>query len=715
MFTALVASIVFMQATETPRDIRLPVMPISQFGSWLSQETGRQVIVLPEVADRLVYINVKKRTIPELLGFLKSAALVGTIDSNGVLTLVNVAKQRDDATAYKYLEENLKGMIRTDFSEQKIEEVIKRVKEISSKMGEDDDGRGWQEIEKLGKYDPGQMLLTEFVNSVGINTIMQLPINERVVWSNFPTRLQRPWPGQANVQLKKLNDQLAIKNEVIRKLQSEQEEYSYYSQVSMEYGGIESPVAGFNGIITRNDDSIMISIQLYNKEGHQVNSTQDYVSGMYPEDNQALFEKYSKAYEDLEGEFPLSDADIKELERIGKLTFGMGGKLDFDKTDLEWCTTIDQVEPMSGVATRIYDYACDKTGNEVVREVFYPPYYGDKKKTIKASEAASGLFLTYDLTSTKIPKNTLVADRPLNTGFTDQYLLSRRAVATSARKILADGVLTLDAVADGVKLLTSPEQIPQFVTGIINLSGQGSGGLYISAYSWESFILQTYAFLNPQQRKAVWTENGFSMELNRAPQAIQRLYAETILKSEVRIGSRADEYYEGNMHQIFEGEQKKPNWPPNIPNNTWNREQTVFLSMAQSQPITIKLSAGTEQKFLIESKYSDWSYTHTSGLDQLASTIVFSEAAKKQGVDNYENVSGFVMCKESNIKLTLGFGQFPAHESVLKFLAERPGPMGDMSKLPEAERKKLEQKVAKLREQYGDIQFGGRPGKTIKP
>lgn len=713
MFTALVASIVFLQAEETPRDIRLPVMPISQFGTWLSEETGRQVVVLPEVADRLVYINVKKRTIRELLGFLKTAVSVGTIDSNGVLTLANAAKPKDNAVAYKYLEKNLKAKLQADFSEQKIEEVIKRVKELSANMGNDDNGRNWQEIEKLSSYDPGQMLLAEFVNSVGINTILQLPINERVVWSTSPTRLQRAWPGQAAVQMQKLNDRLIVKNEVIQKLQTEQDEYSYYSQVSMPYGGVQHPVAGLQGIITRNEDSILISIELFTKDGHQVNTTQDYVSGTYPEDNEQAYEKYAAAYKDLEGEFQLSEADIKELERIGKLSFGYGQRTEFDKSDLEWCATVDQVEPMSGVASRIFDYACEKTGNEVVRQVFYPMFAGQKKKSIKASEAAINLFVPFDFSNLKFPVNELVVDQPPNISLADQYVPSRRAVAASARRILADGILTLDAVSDGVKFLTHPEQIPQFVTGIVNLSGQGASNMYIAPYSWESFIIQSYAHLSPQQRKAVWTDTGLNLYLNGAPQAIQRLYAETILKCEVRIGSRADEYYE--MYDPGTSRERKQDWPPNVPNNSWMREQTVFLSMGQSQPITIKLSAGTDQRFLIESKYSDWSYTRTSGIDQLASTIVFSEAAQKQGVSNYENIASVAVCKESTVKLTLGFGQFPAHEAVLKFLAEPPGKMGSVSELPEDQRKILDEKVAKMRKEYGDIRFGGPPGKTIKP
>lgn len=717
MFTALVASIVFMQATETPRDIRLPVMPISQFGTWLSKETGRQVIVLPEVADRLVYINVKKRTIPELLGFVKTAASVGTIDSNGVLTLVDVAAPLQNADAYKYLGENLQGMVRNDFSEQKIEEVIKQVKAIAAKMGEDDDGSGWQQMSKLGRYDPGQMLLTEFVNSVGINTILQLPLDQRVVWSTAPSRLQRNWPGQASVQLNKLNDRLAIKNQVIEKLESGQDEndFSYYNQVSMKYGGIESPVAGLQARITRSEDSLMIGLDLYDKDGNQVNSVQEYVSGAYPQDDPSIYEQYSKAYADLKGEFPINDADRHELELIGKLTFGYGQNKAFEKSDLEWCSTVDQVEPMGGVTSRIFDYACEQTGNEVVRQIFYPLNVDSKKESIKASDAAMSLFVAFEFGNTKFPVNSLVVEPFKYTSMMNQYMPSRRATATAARKILADGKLTLDAVADGVKLLARPEQIPQFVSGIIKLSGQGSSDMYIPPYGWETFILQVYANLNLQQRQAVWSEKGFSMDLVRAPQSVQRLYADTILKAEVRIGARAGDYYEMYSLEEDQNSNKPPDWPQNVANNSWNREQTVFLAMAQSQPITIKLSAGTEQKYLIESKYSDWSYTRTSGIDQLASTIVFSEAAKKQGVDNYENVAGFAMCKESNIKLTLGFGQFPAHESILKFLAERPGPMGDMSKLPEEERKKLEEKVDKMRKQYGDIQFGERPGKTIKP
>ncbi|QYK52827.1 MAG: hypothetical protein KF824_11250 [Fimbriimonadaceae bacterium] len=716
MFTALVASIVFLQAAETPRDIRLPVMPISQFGTWLSKETGRQVIVLPEVADRLVYINVKKRTIPELLGFLKSAIAVGTIDSNGVLTLTDVAKPKDNAVAYKHLEKNLKAKLRSDFSEQKIEEVIKRVKEVSAKMSNDDNGRGWQEIEKLGKYDPGQMLLAEFVNSVGMNTILQLPLNERVVWSTSPTRLQRSWPGQSSVQLQKLNERLAIKNQVIQKLQTDEDEYSYYNQVTMPYGGLQLPVAGVQGIITRNEESIMISLKLFTKEGQQVNNVQDYVSGTYSEEDENAYEKYSTAYKDLEGEFPLTEADVKELERIGKLSFGYGQRTEFNKSDLEWCATVDQVEPMSGVASKIFDYACEKTGNEVVRQVFYPVYTGQNKKSIKASEAAMNLFVSYDFDNMKFPMNDLVVDQVANSSYADQYVPSRRAIATSARRILKDGVLTLDALADGVKFLTHPEQIPQFVTGIVNLSGQSSSNMYISPYSWEAFIIQAYANLNPQQRKAVWSEAGLALDLNRAPQALQRLYADTILKCEVQIGSRADEfYYEMQSFEEDPSSSRRPDWPPNIPNNSWMREQTVFLTMGQSQPITIKLSAGTDQRYLIESKYSDWSYTRTSGIDQLASTIVFSEAAKKQGVSNYENIASVGICKESTVKLTLGFGQFPAHEAVLKFLAEPPGKMGSVSDLPEDQRKILDEKVEKMRKEYGDIQFGGPPGKTIKP
>lgn len=719
MFTALVATFAIFQATETPRDIKLPVMPISQFGTWLSKETGRNVTVLPEVADRLVYVNLKKRTLSELLQYLDNAVGVGTLDRNGVITLTNSRQKVSEDRAYKFLNENLGKLSQSEYNEAKLEDAIKKVLEISKKLGEnggDDTGKSWQEMEKLGRYDPGQQVLGEFAKALGSQAIRQLPLNERVVWSTSPTRLQRPWPGRAVTQIQQLNERLIAKNKLLEKLMPNDDEngYAFYNQISYAYGGVENPVAAMQGIIQRSEDAVVIHVYFYDAEGNHVNLVQQHVSGFYSEQRMEDYEKFSKAYDSVKGEFALTEKDHYELERISKLSFGYGRSMKFDKSDLEWAATVDQVEPMSGVCSRIFDFACEMTGNETVREIIYPIYTDSKQKSIEASQAAMMLFLSFDVLPDEAPINKLIVDPLEGMGSMMRYLPPRRATATAARKVLADGRLTLDAVADGVKFLSSSEQLPAFVTGIVKLSGQSAGEFYIEPHGWEAFILQAYAQLNAQQRRAVWTEQGFSFDANRAPQGIKRLFDETIVKTEVQLGSMGERFYGGGYY-MSTAQDEEEEWPESVANSSWNREQTVFMALQQAQPINIKLSAGNAKTFLVETSYDEWSQVSTMGLEQVASMIVFSEAAAKQGAPGYQKMGGIAPCEESSITLTLQFGQFPAHRSIFKFLADRPGAMGDISKLPEEDQKKVNALIEKYRKDYGDIQFGGSPNRVIKP
>ncbi len=714
MVASLVLGLALAQA-EPVRDFKFPVMSVREFGDWLGKETGRLVIVGPEVGDRNVYINIKKRSLPELVKLVEQGVNFQVLDRNGALTFLP-GKEVPAEQDFDHFEKNLERIVASSYSDEAMKKAMADLKELSKQIKPDGDydPKLYQQLNKLGKFDPAFAVLHECLKTLGVRGITSLPMDDRVVFSTKTTRLQRAWPTDANRQKRWLNEAAIRKNQILGAgggfSDEELTKLYFYSELMEEWGGVENPVSDFHLVVTRGMGSVSAELRCFNAEGRMVRTVSEYIS---TGEDDSRFEEvdyrdFENLYADMKGEFVLSESDSLELERMQKLYTFWGDAGDVSRADLEYFATLDQVNPMKGVYSRILDYGCEVTGNEAVMEVAAPIlwYGGADTKKLKANEIAR-IFVSDEL---KEQRNTLIIKPERNRSVYGDYYVPTRSLAMVARTVLRDGVLTLDGLADAVKVLPNRKQVNQLVQSAVAISGQSSDmgtgdGLGTAG-------LEIYAMLSSAQRRLVTSETGFVMRWGQMPAGVQALLELLIRQNELEVtigrndvnstaGAQPVEEMDEEMDEHWEGHPQM------------GLEQTVFLAGQEGFPGEIRLKMDRQSGVVVKQSTSEYSYRQFMSPEALAYQEYYLEEAKRRGEMvggrdewTYEYAAG----NQQSLGLNLQFGKFWCGEYRFSFL-DRSVKFSGLEGLPQSVRDDIAKRKAEIRKMMEEGGGGIPPAK----
>lgn len=708
MLAQLILGIALLQVPEPAKDYHLPAMTLEEFGQWLGEETGLLAIVNPEVGERDIYVNVKQRTVSELIGLVEKSLDVKILRANGALTFMPATPKGDRPLDREFWDKNLAKMADDDVNEEKLRQKIKQYFEDMRRIqsGEESDNRLYQRIEDAGRSDPTAKIVRDIVRTIGYDGFNAMPNNERIVFSTHPTRLQRAWPVKADPQMAEINRIADIKNRLIdkernRTTQDEEEGYFYYdSEIGQKYGGKAKPIKAMQLVVRRTNYGVNLEMRFYDETGRQRISSHSVITGTYELASYNDNKEYKEKYADLEGEINLSEEEHRELSNLQRLLYGFGDQGEFSRDDLDFIAGFAKGSPYRYAYTKLLDHSCDATGNEAVLRVF-PSYFDLTDRTLSSKAVAQSIFI-----SQEEKRNTLVLnDDATKTYYFIRAELPRKALAWVAQQILSEGVLTLDMLADSVKLVTRREQISNVLGGALQMSGQDAGNTYFDETSWDQFAIEAYAQMNRQQRKAARSPEGLVLESGRMPAGIDWLMREYLKKADLGVSEFSDEemYEEGEEMSIFYG--------------LWKLEQSVFLVEQSSWPARFTFKIGPKSGVMRQYDYGDFKHSNFEPLENLAWTEYWRSNQESHHNESEQQMkTSFAAAAGDELTMEIQFGGLECTGTAFMLLSNPIGKYGTFEDLPEDLRKQIADQLAKIkREMDGATISPGGGGGTPPP
>jgi|GEM_PF-2989736 len=726
MISSLIAGLVLVMGQDEPRDYKFPVMPMWQFGQWFGKETGREVIVLPQVQDRLVYINVKKRTLPELLGFVKQSVGVGVLDRNGVLTLTDEPYVGDAGRLTKEdLDRQMSKWKLDEVTSAQYEEGIKKVIDFQEKQqrpGYQFEMKDYEEASRYQGFEPTARALRRIVLKMGSDVFLRLPERQRVVFSTRPTNLQKAWVGDSAGEMKRITQGMQLRNEVLDRVKkpTEDEVMYYYdgSQLTSKKGGTEQPVVAMHLVVTREPYGVMVSLRTFDDKGRKIGDATDHLSGREQSEYVEITEKISKFFENDKEEYALNAADESELKRLELMGYYGNDRGPITPEDLDWLTRIDVNEPFAGLVSRVYDFGAEALNVEVVMEVTGGPNFYETPKSLNVQEATlSFMGNEYFSAGVDLKRDGLIVGKRVPAWYYEQ-LVPRRSVAQIARLVKEKGRYTFDDLAEAMASLPHRNQVQQFFSVAMSISSQASDYAYLEQLGWSEFMLLAYSTFTPAQRKQVFTEAGLKIGLNQLSKKAQDYFWETANHAEFGIGQNYGYMPEEHIPDFAE----MGMIPKGYQGTDWALEQTFFMAQPAGMPIVLEFRSSSREGIYAQQIYrgndgEEFKYGQFQDLEEYARNAVFAEMAAAQGAEHYSRSEGETMATEQRMTLQVNFGSFRPDEQQLAMFKEPRKEGGDATTLPDDVKKKLEELKAKFREEYKGITFGapGRSGNVPPP
>jgi hypothetical protein len=691
MISSLVAGLVLVLGQDEPKDVQLGVLSIQSFAEWVHQETGDLVIVSPEIAERDVYINVKQRRVDEVIGFVETAADLKVLHQNGAVTFL--PQDMKDKSDIKFWEKNVEKLSINDFSESGIEKGVTKLVELKvDSASANPKPTTWQELVAMNRYEPAMAILQQVLLSLGREGAANLPENERVVFSTQPTRFQRAWPTKVAQQLQWLNEVNKERNALIRQKFEEKD-----LDVDLDVGGSDRPICAMMMVIRREGGYIRSELSVYDALGYRLDVKQaDFWTGYDPEKSVSI--DFMSIYSELKGELELEPSMQKELKRSLGITSPNSQVRHFDREDLEYISTWDRQSPLAGAASKILDYGCEVTGNEVVKEIYELTAFSTKNlDRVTAQEAARTLwnFSSPD----DIKTNSLIVPEPeAITDLQRKRRIPRVAIARVAQHLLKVGSLDIDTLADGVLSVKDRALVGTYVRSAMQISGQSAGDNHYEPGQWDLFSLEVYARLPKAERALVKREAGLTLVSGRLPADIQEIFDDHLRHMDVEATG-----------PTFDDEDS-----PDKYYGKWIDEQTVFLTLPEALPATLHLSFLSEKGILSNQVNDGMSFLRMCSAEELGEILFWMEQPMN-AEDNAKLVSSYAVAASGKLTLEVQFGDWSGGTHVLEHLLTPVRDFVPFDKLPESVRKDVLADKAKFAKKIGQSREIGGDSKKVPP
>ena len=676
------------------RDVKLPIMSMAEFGAWYGRESGEVVIVRLEVADRDIYVNVKGRTLRELEGFVEQAVEVEFVRKNGAVTIFAAADKGDDRDFSDYYAEIAKlsqGVLDESDLEDRIKTIWPLISSINDKLSAleklisansdeivsqmvTDLRADMDQVKRTTRAGTGEGWLYETLAGLGPEQLKSLGRRERVVYSTHPTKLQRSWPMDQEAQLDRVNQFCIKRNGWVGKYLPEGFDDRYGAEMralTTRYGGDEDPVTELRLVVQEVEGEYEVEFYGFNLAGEELFQCSDTIDIGVTNDQ----EKFPVGLS-----LDLSPDDMYELQLL-RIIFRDGYTSYVGNPGLGALVNLDQKNPLGGVLSRVYDFACEVTGNELVTGV-----YGLRndlgEESVEARDAVAEAFQG----QLAGRRNTLVVVEPrYEDRLARTYAAPKRALAEFARATLRKGFYTIDDMAGALSRIPDDCVGQQFFRVVTELDNQS-----LSSYPYMDILgLRLYSALSQQERALVKLERGLTLEFPNRNPALQRIFESYLISTDLNLGYTARAMDEdGNLTWLFDLTDREI-------------EQTNLLADDRFWPAKIWLKIDSEEVFIQREANGGYIYNDEMNINRMA--VEIKEMLEEKAAGNFER-SQYTYSTNRKVRLVTkcNFGSLDGFESEVSMLERAPLALVTFERLPKDIQKRVMDIVERLRGDDGD-------------
>lgn len=681
LLSSLVAGFVLAQA-DVPRDVRLPVMPMWQFGEWVEGVTGREVEVQAEARDRLVYVNVKQRRVHEVLGFVKEAVGVVTIDDGRKLTLKAVGETAVTVD-FSGLWKNLRS---APVSESELRKVINELYELMPTEGAVP-AKSSQSVEFFKKLEESQSLdaLSQMgfrlLQTLGNRGISELPDGQMVVFSSRPTRLQRGWGGFSEKAIDDLAKQMELQESISREMRSSTPKQMYYEHpfLGAFENGPNRKITRVKVEMTRTGSSLNWTISGYDYQGHLVQTARPqgrFISvGGSREDAVKRESRWKAIGQSLRKQEFSQDLTQPYWRRLQLLGFLKASVEPPSNEDLDWLSQVDKIEPLGQDMSQVFDDFCQEQGIEVVTSPS-PLTRVDARTGLDPLVVARILLanVPIDAIENRVPGQVLIEKWE---SFPFASIMSRRAMAFLARSALSDDIITLQELVDGMSELPDSLDLLSYVMYGSALRHQFAQFGYPQGMSRAA--LQILKGLPRDDQIAILAGGSREWRLDSSPDFVKKIVYSAFQEQ----GGRG--LYKVEPNGMGFQLEKPDGWPDSIPYSFWTNDISYLFDQPEFAVVKVRIEgfsgSGIQALRQVQPGNHHGSTITPENLGFALASLERPETARGNPL------VGFGYGKTDGVRLVVIAGPVTAPSAGVT-LYEKPINFSmDLAQLPEAERK----------------------------
>ncbi len=714
MLTTLAAAIIFSAQSQASldqkADFKYPTLTLPVLGQQLAARGGVPIQVTPELEKLSVYVNVKGKSVREVLDLIAYATTTEWVEANGVISIrrTPVQKAAEEKrflqnrleAARKFLAENRPQQI----TAETMAKAMKEAAEIAGKMEQTWDYAIYAKLQQLDAYAPAQVVGQEFIDAWGIENLLTLKKGERIVFSSQPTRLQRPLPARMQGAVSRFNGLRAMADQAEQAANLQNVEARYYSSL-LNRGNFDPDapprtVASIHVVVSAGEYEAMggrLEVKGYDAEGNIVEqSNVDAGMGGFPGQEPNL--------EDLKEFTELVTLSQDVADRSVLMNKLFQRKLDAaDRARLLPMLAEGRLmKNQPSVISEVLDHWVSKKGDLVMEA---PNSFFPAQEVQMDPKQILGFVLDARSTALENRGGTTVG-RAQTSLYREAMWMDDGSLALIARAILEKGKIDFEDMADIAAQSESDQAMIQMATFATALMGSSEA----LPYSWQGGLaLRAYGMLSRAERKRV-RETGMEWNMNALPAKLRIVVEKELAKGEIYPGSsgwESDTDWETQGQNAQEYEYV----------NQYEQEPTVFLTLAKAQPVVFRLSMSSAPRILANTVYQgQYSSVQWQLPKQIGQRMAMQELAQKQGqeygsnepttyaeVTKGELVAGFMFGKLSPAKVTYSY----VKDEKFKFV-----PMTGLSKETQAT---IQAAYKKALEDYKDVTFGGPGGGAPPP
>lgn len=719
MLTTLAAAIIFsaqaqgasiQSVLDQKADFKYPILSVTALGQELSKHAGVTIQVTPELEATSVYVNVRDKSLREVLDLVARATTTEWVQANGVISIrrtpVQTAAERKRFTQFRLeaarnqWQKNRPQQI----SAESMAKAMKEAADLAANMGENWDYAKYAKLQQLDAYAPAQIIGQEVVEALGLETLVGLNQGERIVFSTQPTRLQRPLPARMQGVVARFNALREMAEQASKAANVSNEDMRYYSALlnrnNFDPDAPPRKVASIHVVLTSGEFEGMgsrVAVKGYDADGNVVEQS-NVDAGLQGFSSDAPNMDALKEFTDMVTLPP----DVAERSTLMNKLFQR--KLDAaDRAKLLPLLAEGRLmKNQPSVLSAVLDYWVSKKGDLVIEapNVFFPA----QEAVFDPKQVLAYLVDPRSLALEKVGDVTVgVAQTSLTR---DSVWMDEGSLSLMAKAILAKGKLDFEDMADVAAQSKSDQMMVQMGMYASMLEGNTEG----SPYTWQGgMALRAYGLLSRAERKRV-RETGMTWNIGALPAKLRPVVEKELEKGEVYPGSSG---WESDMDWEAESESRSQDEYV----SAYEQEPTVFLTLAKAQPMVFSLSMKSSRRVLQNTLHQgQYSNVEWKLPKQIGQQMAMNELAAKQGQDfGGNNPTTYAEVTKGELVAQFKFGKLPEAKLTYSYVQEEKYKFGPLTSLSKEVQATIQAAYKKALEDYKDVTFGGPGGGATPP
>lgn len=692
-------------------------------GQVLSQELQIPVSVNESLKDEIVIGIFKDKTREEMVASFAAATLSRWTFENGGLTIRPDGKSREELEKKRIqakihrIKTSIDKVLNVAYSKEQLKKDIEGAVAACNKMSQDDEF-DYSKIEQFENKSPSRRLVCEFLKNLNLENLAKTEVDSRLVYRMNPTRFQYPIGVHQSQLIALANTYLKDWKESLPEFSDDENARYNFSILQDVYAdeaitGIEAEIDvaeyGYNVSVSFKADEFGFVLQ-----GNMYIPFTEYV--MEDVDESGSVKVESSPFDKFQSEFEVHPDD-KLFLKVMQSFYQSSNKLtDEEKNStLQLLSRFYSDEPLSRTATNMFVALSNETQKDVcgfVSDQVMLPYSETEGKKVKTSQLLKQLSAEAEPVFIEESQRFLLVEPILENGF---GTMDRRVISNLASSCLNDGRLSFDELALAANLSKSKSTFDiarQFVMSLKFGETIGYESFdYENSVSTDSYnTMKLYANLPASDRAKL--KSG---KVRVPASSLGKSGSDTLLKTILRESNSLkviDQNWE-TEEQTIRSNQILEELFNTI--GSYESEPTFLMAHSVSNPVYLEFSLGSMVKFS-GSRGGDFG-ENTGSIEEIAREAVLSEFARAQGQadEYYQPFQSYGTHGADTLRVDVYVGKFWKSSLQCELPSSPKVRYENLEALPKQIRDEYEKALAKYREEYKGITFGGEKKKIIPP